>query len=107
MGIATQGVDWPSVWTMLFRMNFTTRSVIDWKATDRIRESPFGASVPVYRLPFDLYMFGSHISRGGWYLTAPESPLTISGGVVGAWLQSVKHPENRIFMRVIEAHRGN
>jgi hypothetical protein len=106
LGIASQGVDWPSVLTMLFRMNFSTRSVIDWKGTSRLDTSPFGPSVPVYRLPFDLYMFGSHISRGGWIVTAPESPLTESGGVLGAWLQSVKHPENRMFMRVISAHRG-
>jgi hypothetical protein len=104
--IAIQGVDWPSVWTMLLKMNFTTRSVIDWRATAPVDSTLLGDSAPVYRLPFDLYMFGSHISRGGWFVTAPESPLTASGGVVGAWLQSVKHPENRMFMRVIAAHRG-
>jgi hypothetical protein len=106
IAIASQGVDWPSVWTMLFKMNFSTRSVIDWNGTVRLAETPFGESVPVYRLPFDLYMFGSHISRGGWLVTAPESPLTASGGVVGAWLQSIKHPESRMVMRVISAHRG-
>jgi hypothetical protein len=106
LSIATQGVDWPSVWTMLFKMNFTTRSVIDWRNTSPVESSLLGSSAQVYRLPFDLYMFGSHISRGGWFVTAPESPLTASGGVVGAWLQSVKHPENRIFMSVISAHRG-
>jgi hypothetical protein len=105
--IATQGIDWPSVWTMLFKMNFTTRSVIDWKATERVDQDLFDREVPVYRLPFALYMFGSHISNGGWFVTAPESPLTTSGGIVGGWLQSVQHPENRLVMRVISAHRGH
>jgi len=100
-------VDWPSVWTMLFKLNFSTRSVIDWKNTAPVGSALLGDSAQVYRLPFDLYMFGSHISQGGWFVTAPESPLTASGGVVGAWLQSVKHPENKMFMRVISAHRGN
>jgi hypothetical protein len=104
--IATQGIDWPSVWTMLFKLNFTTRSVIDWNATVPVDQELFDKAVPVYRLPFALYMFGSHISNGGWFVTAPESPLTASGGIIGGWLQSVKHPENRLVMRVISAHRG-
>jgi hypothetical protein len=106
LGIASQGIDWPSIWTMLREMNFNIWSVIDWKGTVLVDQGFNGDSMRVYHLPFDLYMFGSHISRGGWFITTPDSPLTVCGGVVGVWLQSVDHPESRMVMRVIAAHRG-
>jgi len=107
MGIATQGMDWPSVWTMLREMNFNIWSTIDWKGTAPVDQKLIAGADQVYRLPFDLYMFGSHISHGTWFIARPDSPLSVCGGIVGIWLQSVKHPENRMFMRVIAAHREN
>ena len=107
MGIATQGMDWPSMWTMLREMNFNIWSTIDWKDETKVDQKVPGGSVQAYRLPFDLYMFGSHISHGGWFIAKPDSPVSVCGGIVGIWLQSVKHPENRMFMRVISAHRGS
>lgn len=106
MGIAGQGIDWPSIWRMIREMNFAIWSSFDWKSLRHSNLPMGGVSLPVYHLPFRLYIFGSNVSQGGWFITAPRSPLIACGGVVGVWLQSIKHPENRMVMRLISAHRG-
>jgi hypothetical protein len=107
VGIVSPAVDWPSIWTMLREMNFSVWSVFDWKTARSFTLEIAGKPASAYHLPFRIYMFGSNVSQGGWTIMAPRSPLVACGGIVGVWLQSIKHPENRMVMRLIAAHRGD
>jgi hypothetical protein len=61
---------------------------------------------PVYRAPFTYWLNGTHAMKGVFFFAVPKPPLLTCAGIVALQVESPKHPEKRLELRVLTARRA-
>jgi len=65
-----------------------------------------GGGRTAYRFPIDLEMNKEAVMRCVMIVSAPQSPYTLCGGVVGLEGAQIQNPSKRFVMRLLAARRG-
>jgi hypothetical protein len=107
--IAAECVELPSVWSYLNvgKVGWGMPWARQPKVVTRFDAQRWEwAGGPIYRGAHVLVLNGKVAAQVALFATAPQPPVGMSAGIVGFTVETPKHPDRRVEMRVIGARRG-
>lgn len=97
--------DLPPIWRWVF--GGQTGFYFDPLKMAQLDGSAWGLpGTPVYRAPFTYWLNGARAMKGVFFFTSPKPPLLTCAGIVALEVESPKHPERRLELRVLAARHA-
>ncbi|MCX6952959.1 MAG: hypothetical protein NTV51_12455 [Verrucomicrobia bacterium] len=84
----------------------TTGFLFDPPGMARLDGAPWALpGTTVYRAPFRYFLKGAPVMKGAFFFAAPRPPLLTCAGILALVIESPKHPEKALELRVLAARR--
>lgn len=104
--LAKTVIDSPSLWSLTKNLGLSSVMLFRWVDVSAATPGGLALASPAYRFPLTVLLNQTVATRASLVVTAPQSPLHISAGILAIEADHPTEPTRHLTLQVIAARRG-
>jgi hypothetical protein len=102
--VLTHILDMPSIWSIVRHLGISNNW--DYRDFVRVSDTGMGSGSPIYRFGLRVNMNERFSIKSALAVTAPQPPLQVCAGILGVYAERPSDANQRLFIRLVSAHRA-